>query len=202
MAQVAVVPAYSYLDLAAIGASPECELEFAQALGLHVYRCLREGWLPAHDRLDHRLSQLYAMFNGSSLQSPIEQRLAAHLVWMEAAGLDPKCDEMDEMAGEGPPAGFERFLIQPQAQIGKYRADFLVGVGANGHWRKVVVECDGHNYHERTKEQAAHDKERDRFMTLGGYKILRFAGSEIYKDAGKCADQIQELAEQLFREIA
>lgn len=81
-------------------------------------------------------------------------------------------------------------LIITQDEIGPYRADFtLMGCAA-----KVVVECDGHDFHEKTKEQAARDKKRDRYMTEAGYKVLRFAGSEIYSNPFECARQALRLA--------
>lgn len=77
--------------------------------------------------------------------------------------------------------------IWPQARIGNYRLDFLiVHVDRNGRKTFVAVECDGHEFHERTKAQAANDKMRDRFLTARGMKVLRFTGSEIYRDPMSC----------------
>jgi len=76
--------------------------------------------------------------------------------------------------------------IRPQHVFGGYRLDFAIL--HNG--RKVCVEADGHDYHERTKEQASHDRARDRALTLAGWSVLRFTGSEIYRDAGACASQV------------
>jgi hypothetical protein len=66
--------------------------------------------------------------------------------------------------------------IQPQKRIGKYRVDFLLEQeNCNNPSRpRVIVECDGHNFHEKTKEQAASDKQRDRFFARNGYILLRF----------------------------
>jgi hypothetical protein len=55
---------------------------------------------------------------------------------------------------------------------------------------KVVVECDGHEFHERTKEQARADKSRDRELTAMGYTVLHFTGSEIHADPWKCAREV------------
>jgi very-short-patch-repair endonuclease len=61
--------------------------------------------------------------------------------------------------------------------------------------RIMIVECDGHDFHEKTKDQARRDKQRDRFFQSKGYKVLRYAGSEIWADPEKCADEIiDELA--------
>jgi very-short-patch-repair endonuclease len=86
-------------------------------------------------------------------------------------------------------------IIAPQIQIGPYRVDFVIrhlcGLeGAAG----VVIECDGHNFHERTKKQAAKDKERDRFLQASGYRVFRFSGSEIWADPVRCADDVLQFA--------
>jgi very-short-patch-repair endonuclease len=97
-------------------------------------------------------------------------------------------DRDDDMVG----------CVFPQVTIGAYCVDFLIlhiegleGLGG------VVVECDGHAFHDRTKEQAAHDKARDRFLQERGYKVLRFTGSEICRNAVGCADQALRIAHKI-----
>lgn len=85
----------------------------------------------------------------------------------------------------------EDFIYQTQAHIEKYRADFLfVYNDYEAGIRQLVVECDGHDFHERTKDQAAHDRARDRRLQELGYTVYRFTGSEIYRDPIRCALQI------------
>ena len=43
---------------------------------------------------------------------------------------------------------------------------------------------------QKTKEQAARDKKRDRFFQGLGFKVLRFTGSEIWADAHACVEEI------------
>lgn len=86
----------------------------------------------------------------------------------------------------------------PQVKIGAHRVDFLLLhtkglVGFGG----IVIECDGHDFHEKTKDQAARDKARDRDLQDAGYKVLRFSGSEIWRDAFKCANEILQMAHGL-----
>lgn len=76
----------------------------------------------------------------------------------------------------------------PQYVVPPYRVDFMLE--GTGKTKGVAIECDGHDFHERTKEQAEKDRSRDRDLTLQGYQVLRFTGSEIYRDAWKCAGQI------------
>lgn len=105
---------------------------------------------------------------------------------------------------EVPAAIFERLNVKqralhaieiyPQASVkteeGRtLRVDFVVHA-FRGSLKKplanrqmhLVVECDGHDFHEKTKEQAARDKKRDRDLAELGFRVLRFSGSEIYKE--------------------
>lgn len=83
--------------------------------------------------------------------------------------------------------------IWMQAPIGKYRADFLVICKIDSKRWRFVVECDGHDFHERTKEQAQRDRERDRTMTALGYVVVRFTGSEIWRDAEACISHLDQV---------
>ena len=71
--------------------------------------------------------------------------------------------------------GYYHFYFFPQYKIGKYIVDFLVGYDNEGLEQKVVIECDGHDFHEKTKEQVAYDKKRERFLTSNGYIVLRYS---------------------------
>ena len=73
--------------------------------------------------------------------------------------------------------------IVPQFNIGRYRIDFVVVYGIDGSLKKVAIECDGHEFHERTKEQARRDRSRDRFLQSQNIPVFRFTGSEIFGNA-------------------
>lgn len=95
------------------------------------------------------------------------------------------------------------FRIQPQAHIEDFRVDFLITYVDLGDYveisrnnipttrtiRQMVIECDGHEYHSRTKEQAMRDRQRDRVLQRNGYKVFRYTGSEIWSDVFKCAEE-------------
>lgn len=94
-------------------------------------------------------------------------------------------------------------IVRPQAQIGgdnPRRVDFLFfaldwrGDREMWHWRKLIVECDGHDFHERTKEQAARDRSRDRRAVHEGVDCFRFTGSEIWRDPWGCAEELTNWA--------
>lgn len=52
---------------------------------------------------------------------------------------------------------------------------------------KLIIECDGHDFHEVTKAQVAYRNERDYALKSDGYDIIRFSGSQIYRDPFECA---------------
>lgn len=72
-----------------------------------------------------------------------------------------------------------------------YRAEiFIEFKESQSKSRKILIECDGHDFHEKTKEQAQKDKQRDRDFLSAGIVTIRFTGSEIWKNANKCAEEI------------
>jgi very-short-patch-repair endonuclease len=95
----------------------------------------------------------------------------------------------------------KNFIIENQATIKAknktYRADLLIK-RAHGEGPEIIIECDGHNFHEKTKEQAQKDKERDRNLQLEGYQVIRFTGSEIFNSPAKCAaEAVEHLSKQI-----
>lgn len=47
---------------------------------------------------------------------------------------------------------------------------------------KVAIEFDGHEFHERSKEQVARRNHRDRVLQIAGWTALHFSGSEFHAD--------------------
>jgi len=138
------------------------------------------------DESKESLKILEELYNYSSLdysdcKSPIEQifALAYDMV----------------IINEGFPAN-ELLVIYPQEELlangHKYRADFLFDTEKYKenyfeHPYKLVIECDGHRFHEKTKEQVVKNNQRDLDLKMNGYDVLHFSGSQIYKDPIKCA---------------
>jgi very-short-patch-repair endonuclease len=90
----------------------------------------------------------------------------------------------------------ERTEICAQYRIDNYRCDFALWHNhRNGTMTRILIECDGHEFHDRTKEQAQRDKSRDRHLTAKGWRVLRFTGSEIYRNAEKCAEEVAQILE-------
>lgn len=125
--------------------------------------------------------------------SDLERLLLVPLTFLRAGWFD---------AGYGGPldVGRDELTIRPQYSVGPYVLDFAIFVGPFGvqkkEWR-IAVECDGHYFHERTKEQATRDRRRDRYLALNGWTVMRFTESEINADPRGCVDQIGAQIEQL-----
>lgn len=110
--------------------------------------------------------------------SPIEESLGSELIaWLEG------------------PMGDDIYFAN-QVKLGPYRVDFLI----NAYGQNVVIECDGHDFHDRTKEQATRDRQRDRMLLSCGCHTVRFTGSEIYANATGCAFEVFDLLDY-FREL-
>ena len=97
------------------------------------------------------------------------------------------------------------YEITPQFEVktarGKYRLDFVVGYWPMDEVEIAVgVECDGHEWHDKTPAQAARDKARDRALAGFGFPVLRFAAIEVFNDANKCASEVFEVLQFMWRQ--
>jgi very-short-patch-repair endonuclease len=57
---------------------------------------------------------------------------------------------------------------------------------------RIGIEVDGHDWHEKTKQQASYDRARDRAIQRVGWRLLRFTGSDVYRNAKQCVREILE----------
>lgn len=83
-----------------------------------------------------------------------------------------------------------------KAQSGNtYIPDFSIPVWniSKREGKMFVVECDGHEFHEKTKEQVQHDKARERELIAEGFTVIRFSGSEIYNNPFSRAREVFEI---------
>ena len=143
--------------------------------------------------IEAHVADLKDNFDGivSALESPIEEALceamlSESLLQLNAVILHGNGDSI-YLGGDEP----DILRIFIQHGIGKYRVDFFLHhiVLSSGLHKKLIVECDGHDFHEKTKEQARKDKSRDRDLQVVA-PVFRFTGSEIWKDAHDCAYQV------------
>jgi len=69
-----------------------------------------------------------------------------------------------------------------QEPIGPFYADFVCRDA------RLVVEIDGATH--STEEELAHDRARENFLRAQGYRIIRFANTEVYEQADGVFDAI------------
>lgn len=105
-----------------------------------------------------------------------------------------------------PPGRVGELVVQAQAPVGPYRCDFALSMREFFQSVRfealVVVEIDGHDFHEKTKKQAAHDKKRDRYFAEQGLTVLRFTGSEVHRSPAACVGQALQILCKKMRDAA
>lgn len=129
---------------------------------------------------DRDIAILFSIFDENEILSQSDNNLALcespieEMFYIACLGLAVKLGNSD-------------FILQPQEEIEvnnkHYRADFLY---VHKDY-KLVIECDGHEFHEKTKEQVIKDNEQDYNLKQAGYDVLHFSGSQIYKNPVDCA---------------
>lgn len=82
--------------------------------------------------------------------------------------------------------------VRTEHRIRSYFADiYLEHEGG----QKLVIECDGHDYHS-SREDKAYDAERDRALLTEGYITVRFTGRQVHQRANGCAQWIFDFMER------
>ncbi len=100
----------------------------------------------------------------------------------------------------------EERLYQELESLGlKPERQFYVRQGDKGYFLDIAVfcregeldvECNGDIYHSG-REKAEIDRTRDNDLTVGGWRILRFSGKEIKKNAKGCGRLVQDVVRKL-----
>lgn len=132
-------------------------------------------------------------------ESPIEQMLYIEMKSVFNSNIWSTINNFVDVLG-----------IEPQFKIkckeNNYRVDFAIIVEFkspftnNLYYKVFVVECDGHEFHEKTKQQVIKDNERTRDLQKNGYEVIRFSGSEIFEDVKGCTLKIFEIIYSYFWE--
>ncbi len=76
--------------------------------------------------------------------------------------------------------------VVQQFWIGLYRIDFAIPD------LQIAIECDGQEHHKSAKERTS-DAQRDRVLKMAGYDVIRFTGTEIYRDCSKCIRELKQI---------
>jgi very-short-patch-repair endonuclease len=113
-------------------------------------------------------------------QSPIESRMLNALL---GCGFNT-----DVRAHDGLGTLWQQHSIDIGA--GCVHVDFAVTRKVGLRRVRIAIEVDGHEFHQRTKEQVERDYQRGRELARVGWIVIRFTGSEVWRDAGACALEV------------
>lgn len=132
---------------------------------------------------DYQMELEYSLID---CESPIEQLLAIELESLKLENIyiyNPYIDVISINKQE---------IVETKNK--KYRVDFLIPViYKNQENITFIIECDGYEFHQKTKKQVEKDNIRQRDLQEAGYEIIRFSGTEIYNRPAKCALEIKNI---------
>ena len=140
-------------------------------------------------------SELYFIGRKIKSQSPIEQLFAVAFHHLQ---------NISEIDGD--------YELCQQYQVAtneaEYKIDFVIRGGVDELYLAtektsfplIGIELDGHNWHEKTKRQVEHDKIRERALTASGVTLLRYAGTEVWRDPIKCVKDAYSIRETKLSE--
>lgn len=95
--------------------------------------------------------------------------------------------------------------LNPQADVKvgdgtKYVLDFSVSPADVDEWieaidlgvnfQQIGIELDGHDFHEKTKQQVTYRNKRDRDLQQAGWHIFHFSGSELWKSPFDAVNEV------------
>ncbi|GIK48011.1 MAG: hypothetical protein BroJett013_07080 [Alphaproteobacteria bacterium] len=141
-----------------------------------------------HDQARRRQGVYEAM--ADLCDSPIERLLLAPLMFIQPKCLHPHSDWPLDPSKE--------HRLHVQHMVAGYRVDFAYIVTPYKEDPiRVVIECDGHNFHS-SRDQRERDAEQGRRLLSAGWHLIRFTGSEIHADPEECADIVADTVDQLW----
>lgn len=81
----------------------------------------------------------------------------------------------------------------------RYRADFAIfPPPIDTSFLPLLVEVDGHAFHEKTKEQVEERNRRDRLLQTAGYQVFHFSYSELTQKPAWCIAEVAWAARVAF----
>lgn len=142
------------------------------------------------ERISHKKSLEIDIRDGKTI-SPIEQ------IFFSAFNTLTKITKLDDQWPVETKLGEEwaGLFFSRQFKIDKYKVDFLIcyrdtEMTQNGSSRDVVIECDGHDFHEMSEFERRYEKARDRHMQKKNYKVFRYTGADIVKNHFQIAAEV------------
>jgi len=173
--------------------NPRANEIFDQGMERELEKILQEDKHLSHSLMTGVLGGVKVAYDNALrwCESPAEQNFWAAAVW--SLGTDdyryrwPSVWSPDSEM----PLAYYGILLVPQKPAGGYRIDLAV------YPHRLAIEIDGHDYHERTKDQATRGKRRARDLQLLGWTVLPYTGSDVWNDPfGCCEDVNRHIARQ------
>jgi hypothetical protein len=102
-------------------------------------------------------------------------------------------DEYRQQVVEATDANYPRqFALVPQWPVKEVGdVDLAIFIPSiSKRWPVVVVEADGHQFHQLTVEQASNDRRRDRRLVRYRIPVLRFTGTDVVRGSEEFAQEV------------
>lgn len=130
-----------------------------------------------------------------NFESPIEQLFyVAFFALCRSIAEEP--NPGPEFDANGKPTLAPGIYIRHQFPVDRYRVDFLITKTApRAPELSVIVELDGHAFHDKDKRQRSYEKARDRHLLKRGYRVLHYTGSDVCADPYKVAHEALDMVE-------
>lgn len=155
----------------------------------------RTSELYGQAKAEHFSQDMFCNCLERGMESPLE-----HLVWIAVHAM---CAVRFVDVNPAPEVGRNNQMtvqrgiyLSPQVQVGKYRVDFVIsqsGIAPEDQFGPVVLELDGHAFHDKDKHQRSYEKARDRYLVKQGYRVLHYTGSDVVKDPFAVAHEALEM---------
>jgi hypothetical protein len=111
-------------------------------------------------------------------------------------------DEYRRVVVEATDANYPRqFVLVPQLPVNDVGdVDLTIFIPSISKRRPVaVIETDGHQFHERTVEQASNDRRRDRRLARYRISVLRFTGTDVVRGSEEFAQEVVDFVNERAR---
>lgn len=169
----------------------------------HIFQKSEESWKTeffqkhANAALERRLEYVRLEFiqrlygNISNTESPLEAAFVAAYMALEECdwcSITWRTQYAVEVEGRGYRLDF---VFEPE-RYGSLKS--LIGPQCP----KIALELDGHEYHEKTKEQVTYRNRRDRDLQSDGWTVLHVSGSEFNADPEKVTREVYQRVSSLL----
>lgn len=136
--------------------------------------------------------EMYQQVQDYKITSPIEQLF---LFAFNALQFVNGYEGSGEVISNGNRINFGTSIVC-QFELNRYRVDFLAQhlsqeMAMDGtKCKNVVVELDGHEFHDKNELQRRYEKKRDRYLQKIGLKVFHYTGAEVVRDPFEPAAEV------------